>query len=377
MPEIIDVLVELKNLAKGGEHDLAESAVEKLMAAGLLFVDGEEPKRPDYICRLNEDLWKLVPKSATLVQQSDDQLSLLEVNPLVYLQTDDEPPEDIRDEVFSLPVARSYPICWVRDAGTNILEPYWLDESMYELLCHMSQGNGLPNNASPLAVRLLTQANILVAPDFVQSQREAWDAICRQAETELAKNNYAILRKILNPLQISSLRSYSRELQAQGFFTVGDDQVPLRNHYCCEPLFSRFHRPIAELINRFASEQIKPSYSLLVAYQPKAILRRHKDREQHTLNLSFVIDMGPDEQHEEPWPFFVEPMETDEVIQCFRQPDRIEANPDRHEILLQMGEGVLYSGKRLAHARNELPEPRTTSICIYGFVDHDYDGPLH
>jgi hypothetical protein len=54
------------------------------------------------------------------------------------------------------------------------------------------------------------------------------------------------------------------------------------------------HAQLVPLIARITQQTIMASYSYLAAYQPGAILKRHRDRPQCVWNMSLAVDCVPE-----------------------------------------------------------------------------------
>lgn len=372
--EIIQVLSEMKSLAEGREHYLSSSTIEKLLENGLLCMDEDKPNRPAFACVLDDAA--LAEVSTMVSSDSTANVSAYELNPLAYFQFDDEIPTQIEKQWLRAGLSDARPICWVENPGTRLVEPFWFGPKVLDWVLRLRTKEVELSDAPADVLDLLKAANIVVRSEHNDDCKSHWDLLLEQAATDLRDNKYVVLPKTLNHLQFVSLRAHARTLESQGFFETGDGQVPLRNTLRDEPIVRHYHNGLSKLINHVVPAPIKPSYSMLSAYKSNAVLRRHKDREQHAWNVSFVLDMGSDPCHERPWPFFLEPVETTEQIKCYEQTEELIANEQRHEVRLELGAAVLYSGTQTTHGRNALPAPQLTTIAIFAFVAEQFVGSL-
>ena len=68
--------------------------------------------------------------------------------------------------------------------------------------------------------------------------------------------------------------------------------------------------------------------------------------------------MGPGKDQEVPWPIF------------------LEIDGETKELLLQMGDTVLYQGTKIPHWRDELPTGYETTAVFFHFVNKKFQGSL-
>ncbi|MEO8444866.1 MAG: hypothetical protein ABI567_07680, partial [Gammaproteobacteria bacterium] len=225
-------------------------------------------------------------------------------------------------------------IAWAVDAGTNLVFPALTDAE-----------------AVPAPARV---------PGLLADVRaEAWNQQVNTAKRELEQNRYAVLREIVPPGPRAQLRHYVRQLVERGYFpALGDGQVELRSAIHNEPTIASLHLGLARIVSRFCGETVQASYCYLSCYEAGAVLLRHRDRPQCNYNLSLVLDMqGPDGEPP-PWPIYLE----------------LDGRP--LPVLLEVGDGLVYSGTELWHWRDALPPGQRAIVCFFHFVPGNFAGSL-
>lgn len=196
---------------------------------------------------------------------------------------------------------------------------------------------------------------------LADARAAAWDRQIDAARANLRDRHYAVLREILAPAPRARLRRYVRQLVERGYFpALGDGQVELRSALHNEPTIASLHRGLAAILGGLCGEAVQASYCYLSCYEAGAVLPRHKDRPQCNYNLSLVLDMqGPEPGVEpEPWPIYLE----------------IDGRPEA--VLLQVGDGLAYSGTDVWHWREALPAGQRAIVCFFHFVPGDFAGSL-
>ncbi len=229
-------------------------------------------------------------------------------------------------------------IAWGQDAGTGMVYPV-----------------RLPAGWSP--------STLATAGRDAADRAAAWN-IQREAARECMRTRgFALLREVIPPAQRAALRRYVRQLRECGYFPDLDDgQVALRASIHNEPTIAALHAGLAGIVNSIGPEPVLPSYSFLSCYEEGAVLDRHLDRPQCRYNICFVLDMqftGADGTGEpEPWPIYLE----------------LDGRPV--EALMQVGDGVFFSGSTIWHWRDALPPGRRVVVCFSHYVPADHPGSL-
>jgi hypothetical protein len=175
----------------------------------------------------------------------------------------------------------------------------------------------------------------------------------------LARHQYAVLREIVPAAQREELRHFVRELIARGYFPPpGDGQVERRSAIHNQPTIGSIHHGLAQIVSSVCAAPVKDSYCYLGCYEEGSVLERHKDRPQCAYNLSLVLDMQGPGGEPPPWPIYLE------------IDGRAEA------VLLEVGDGLVYSGTDIWHWRDALPPGHKAIVCFYHFVPADFSGSL-
>jgi hypothetical protein len=191
------------------------------------------------------------------------------------------------------------------------------------------------------------------------ARRAAWERQRRAARDQLATRRFAILREILAPGVRAALRYYVRQLVARGYFpALGDGQVELRSAIHNEPTVASLHQGLALIVSGIAGETVRASYCYLSCYEAGAVLAPHVDRPQCNYNLSLVLDMQGPAGEPDPWPIYLE----------------LDGRPEA--VLLQVGDGLVYSGTELLHWREALPAGQRAIVCFFHFVPLEFTGSL-
>lgn len=177
------------------------------------------------------------------------------------------------------------------------------------------------------------------------------------AET-LDTRGFAILRRVMRPLQLACLRDYLHRRAAEGYFHLGSRQVARRDLLKQDPLLDWLHAELGALLNRLLPEPVKPSYQLVALYHETAELLPHTDRRQCAWNVSWVFDLQPECEQSEAWPL------------------AFEHRGRQHDVRLEIGDLVLYRGTDTKHWRPPLPRGQQALIGLFHFVAPDFAGPL-
>jgi hypothetical protein len=279
--------------------------VQELAAAGALLPRGMTPVRPLFRCMLTDDelgrLW-----AANLMD--------------VRWQTQNEP--------TLLPACaqlHGHNPTWIYDPVRQLDWPYWLTAAQTEQLGR-------------------------IAPAGVSVHAEHWHSVRVEATSTIRSRGYGIVRDLLPPELLRSVQEYYRELVANGFLPLGDDQS-LRYSLHNEPLAHWLHVHTAPLVSRIIPESIKPSYNYLGFYLAGAVLEKHTDREQCEYTLSLTVDATPSAAARDAWPLYADLKGGTTV-----------------EVLLGAGDGLIFKGRELPHYRHRLDEGRRSSSVFFHYV---------
>lgn len=125
------------------------------------------------------------------------------------------------------------------------------------------------------------------------------------------------------------------------------------------PMQRYYHMAISQFINSLLPVRVKPSYVFSSCYEKGSTLARHIDsRPACTWNVS-VATNGSNPGLVNQWPLF------------------IESHNQRHQIHLDIGDAVLYSGVNDYHWREQLPAYFDWMLgTVFHFAPFDYTGSL-
>lgn len=258
----------------------------------------------------------------------------------LYLQAAGQPiPTEVRQVLgrHAPPLPPGVALAWGRDAGSGLVFPTLWSDATEEAELRRLQGTGAAARAA------------------------SWNQQRELARASLRTRRYAVLRQIMPPAQQTKLRRYLREIRSRGHFpALGDGQVELRCSIHNQPAVASIHEGLATIVSSICGEPVIASYCFLASYEAGAILERHIDRPQCAYNLSLVFDMQDLATGVEPapWPIY------------------LEVDGKAQEVLLGVGDGLVYSGTELSHWRDALPANQRAMICFFHFVPPDFTGSL-
>jgi alkylated DNA repair dioxygenase AlkB len=335
-----DVLEVLEALARAdADVEVGEDACSTLVDLGVL-VHGHEVSGPvRFSCRLGGDG---PAHPASLVVNPD-----VAITGFVDLVT---PQRDLQRALE--PCAE---LVLVTDPVHGARHPYWLDEHERALLVRLIEGALAPTDLADADARRFAGAGILVDEQAIAAARDRLGA----AVARFARHGYAVLPRLLPPLQVAALRSYYRDLVAEGYVAPRDTQVPLRSAQHNEPLMQYYHHQLLDLFRTVTDQPIKPSYGYFISYRRGAALDKHRDREQCKFSASLLIDYEAAASDDASWPLYLE----------------LPATGEQVAVELMPGDCVLFSGGVQPHYRHALRAERSTSLLLH-YVDEAFSGSL-
>jgi hypothetical protein len=246
---------------------------------------------------------------------------------------------------------------WIRDAGSNALQPFWLGPELATALSGAQPGDPAPA-LSPQARRTLITANVLVPYDFASRRRKQWAEIVCVTGMQFQSQGYAPVGQLIHPFHIAALRRYYRHQLRTGKLHFGDSQSPLRYVSYNDPVTRFFHQQLTAAITAFAGEPLKPSYVYLASYKEGAILEEHTDRAQCDFSVTLCLDYSPQPRNATPWPLYLH-----------KQSGKVT-------VFQAIGDALVYRGCRVPHSRNALPEGHTSTSIFFHYVREDFTGSL-
>jgi len=147
--------------------------------------------------------------------------------------------------------------------------------------------------------------------------------------------------------------------------TWTDKQIPNTYSIYGDPVMDTLLMKVLPRMQDETELQLVPTYSYARLYKKGDILRRHKDRP--SCEISTTIHLGGDR-----WPIFIDPTGTDNVIDEFKQIHKPNA-PKGNEVLLDIGDMLVYSGCELEHWR----ESFQGEVCGQVFLHYNHaNGPF-
>jgi hypothetical protein len=328
--------------------------IEQLAVAPAGHDRGNELPRSLFHCRLDDQPDHLVPERLLRPEywegSSDRPLFL---NPDCFFTPDGELPADA-----PAGFADQGQIAWIRDSGSEALQPFWLAPKLCTMLSGAHPGDPAPTRLSPQARHTLIMANILVPDDYASHRRQQWDEIVSITRPQFQSQGYAPVGRLIHPFHIAGLRRFYRQQIRSGALHLGDDQSPLRYKSYNDPVARFFHQQLTAAMTAFAGEPLKASYVYLASYQPGAVLEKHTDREQCDFSVTLCLDYAPEPRNATPWPLQLH--KTSGTVRVFQA----------------IGDALLYRGCQLPHSREALPEGHTSTSIFFHYVREDFTGSL-
>lgn len=328
--------------------------IEQLAVAPANDDRENELSRSLFHCRLDDQPDHLVPNRLLRPEYwegpSDRPLFL---NSDCFFTTGGELPAPIPIAVF----AQQGQMVWIRDPGSDALQPFWLGPELTAMLSGVQPGDPAPA-LSPQARRTLMMANVLVPHDHVSRRNGQWDDIVSVTGARFQSQGYAPVGRLIHPFHIAALRRYYRHQLRTGKLRLGDSQSPLRYVSYNDPVAGFFHQQLTAAISAFAGEPVKPSYVYLASYKAGAILEKHTDREQCDFSVTLCLDYSPEPRNATPWPLYLH-----------KQSGKVT-------VFQAIGDALLYRGCRVPHSREALPEGHTSTSIFFHYVREDFTGSL-
>ena len=138
--------------------------------------------------------------------------------------------------------------------------------------------------------------------------------------------------------------------------TWTDQQVPNTYSHYADPIMETLLMKVLPVMQQETGLQLIPTYSYARIYKQGDILRRHKDRP--SCEISTTIHLGGSK-----WPIFIDGTGADTVIDEYKGIIKPGA-PEGTEVLLDVGDMLVYSGCELEHWR----EPLEGNTCAQVFL---------
>lgn len=281
------------------------------------------------------------------------------LNPSLWLQRKERLPRAVeRFAAHTAAVASAGPMLWVRDPVTRFVFPLHVsahEARQLERLMRTGRVASIPQNLRGA----LVAARVLLDRTTIARERKRFDAQLVACKEELRERRYTVIRDVLPRLFLDAARRYLRAFDAAGgLHKTFDGQEELRDWRHNEQVSRFIHNQLARMLNRVLADKIKASYAYLVIYRRGARLKKHTDRPQCVWNLSLQIDSQPAVVKADAWPIY------------------LEIAKRSHEVTLDVGDCVVYSGTDIPHWRPRLTRARSSTLCFFHFVPRRFRGSL-
>ena len=149
--------------------------------------------------------------------------------------------------------------------------------------------------------------------------------------------------------------------------TWADKQIPNTYSHYADPVMETLLMKVLPKMQQETGLQLIPTYSYARIYKKGDILHRHKDRP--SCEISTTINLGGD-----PWPIFIDGTGEDSILSGSETTTIVKPNaPKGTEVLLDVGDMLVYSGCELEHWR----EPLEGNTCAQVFLHYNHvNGPF-
>ncbi len=220
-----------------------------------------------YHCLLDEQPYYLAP---SYLLDNRELLSPALVNPACWFSWHGDLPNHMAARVDSTDQFCPGDVVWVEDPATLALWPFWVGEEYFGYLSRMVPGSE-PEVDLPEHVRwVLTQANILVEPNYPARLRLDWRKHAMSYASEF-EQGYVPVPGLIHPFHVGALRRYYRCRTRNGYFFVGDEQVRRRFAAHNEPVARFVHHQLTHALSDISGAVLKPSYAYFVSYLSGAL----------------------------------------------------------------------------------------------------------
>ena len=147
--------------------------------------------------------------------------------------------------------------------------------------------------------------------------------------------------------------------------TWTDTQIPNTYSHYADNVMETLLVKVLPKMQQETGLNLVPTYSYARIYKNGDTLHRHKDRP--SCEISTTVNLGG-----EPWPIFIDSTGADNVIDERKNIHKSGA-PEGTEVLLEVGDMLVYSGCELEHWR----KPFEGNICGQVFLHYNHvDGPF-
>ena len=139
--------------------------------------------------------------------------------------------------------------------------------------------------------------------------------------------------------------------------TWSDQQVPNTYSHYADFVMETLLMKVLPKMQQETGLELIPTYSYARIYKKGDILRRHKDRP--SCEISTTIHLGGTK-----WPIFIDGTGSDNVIDEYKNIHKPNA-PKGTEVLLDVGDMLVYSGCELEHWRETLDGDNCAQVFLH------------
>ena len=139
--------------------------------------------------------------------------------------------------------------------------------------------------------------------------------------------------------------------------TWADKQVPNTYSHYADFVMETLLMKVLPKMQQETDLELVPTYSYARIYKKGDILRRHKDRP--SCEISTTIHLGGTK-----WPIFIDGTGSDNVIDEYKNIHKPNA-PKGTEVLLDIGDMLVYSGCELEHWREALDGDNCAQVFLH------------
>ena len=139
--------------------------------------------------------------------------------------------------------------------------------------------------------------------------------------------------------------------------TWEDKQVPNTYSHYADFVMETLLMKVLPKMQQETGLELVPTYSYARIYKKGDILRRHKDRP--SCEISTTIHLGGTK-----WPIFIDGTGSDNVIDEYKNIHKPNA-PKGTEVLLNVGDMLVYSGCELEHWREALDGNNSAQVFLH------------
>lgn len=250
-----------------------------------------------------------------------------------------------------------FPLAWYEDAGTGVLNPFWVRREHALIVDRLRAGQPTPRGLGEVLVGQLAAVGILVTDSELDRRRREAGALAESARRQFETRRYCELASLVHPTHVASLARYYDALMAQGCWAIGDAQVANRHGWHNESVARYFHHQLCGFVGRAVGERVRPSYCYVSAYRRAAVLRPHVDRKQCVFTVSLWIGHASASAGNL-WPLWL------------HSPEGVVS------VTQAAGDAVLFAGCELPHWRDTPPPGVSGTTLILHYVPHDFVGVL-